>query len=179
MPAFALHTHTVSRWTKILLLAAMAFFFTLVVFNNVTDFGSNYAFVRHTLSMDTTFPGNQGMWRAITNPTLQLVLYLAIIAWEAINMTLCWCGAIALWRALHAMPESFHHAKRIGILAVTSGMLMWFVAFTCVGAEWFLMWQSHQWNGQDPAFRMFITEAVVLLLLQMPEPHMHATESIR
>ncbi len=56
------------RSCKMLLLAAMAFFFTLVVFNNLTDFDSNYQFVRHVLMMDSTFPGNHGMWRAIRAP---------------------------------------------------------------------------------------------------------------
>ena len=62
----------VSRWVKILLLAATAFYFTLVVFNNTTDFDSNYQFVRHVLMMDTTFPGNHGMWRAVRAPWVHL-----------------------------------------------------------------------------------------------------------
>jgi len=40
------------RWTKLLLLAAIALYYTLVVFDNLTDFDSNYQFVRHVLSMD-------------------------------------------------------------------------------------------------------------------------------
>jgi len=32
------------------------------------------------------------------------------------------------------------------------------------------MWQSAKWNGQEAAFRMFVIEGVVLLLLQMREP---------
>jgi len=160
----------VARWSKVLLLAAMGLFFTLVVINNLTDFDSNYEFVRHTLSMDTTFAGNHGMWRAITQPAIHLAFYLSIIAWEMLNMVLCWGGAVALWRARHSSSEIFQEAKRIGIVALTSGMLMWFVAFECVGGEWFLMWQSAKWNGQEPAFRMFVMEAAVLLLLLLPEP---------
>jgi predicted small integral membrane protein len=49
-------------------------------------------------------------------------------------------------------------------------MLLWFVAFLSVGAEWFLMWQSKLWNGQDAAFRMFTCEGIVLLILMMAEP---------
>jgi len=48
-------------------------------------------------------------------------------------------------------------------------MLMWLVAFLTVGGEWFLMWQSRQWNGQDTAFRMFTVIGVVLLLVAQPE----------
>jgi len=49
-------------FAKILLLAAVGLFYSLVVLNNTTDFNSNYQFVRHVLMMDTTFPGNNGMW---------------------------------------------------------------------------------------------------------------------
>jgi predicted small integral membrane protein len=49
-------------------------------------------------------------------------------------------------------------------------MLQWFTAFLSVGAEWFLMWQSHTWNGQDAAFRMFASLAVVLIYVSLPDP---------
>ena len=42
---------------------------------------------------------------------------------------------------------------------------MWFVAFLTIGAEWFLMWQSPTWNGQEAAFRMFTLVGIVLILL--------------
>jgi predicted small integral membrane protein len=162
-------TLTLARWSKLLLLAAIALFFTIVAFNNITDFDSNYQFVRHTLSMDTTFPGNHAMYRALTRPALHLVFYLTIIAWECLNAILCWGGVIALLRARNASHQAFQHAKRLGIAALTAGLLLWFVAFECIGGEWFLMWQSHTWNGQEAAFRMFMMEAAVLILLQMPE----------
>jgi predicted small integral membrane protein len=46
---------------------------------------------------------------------------------------------------------------------------MWFVVFLSVGGEWFLMWQSRTWNGQDAAFRMFTVIGIILLLLIQPE----------
>jgi predicted small integral membrane protein len=47
---------------------------------------------------------------------------------------------------------------------------MWFVAFLSIGGEWFLMWQSKNWNGQDDAaFRMFTVVGIVLLLVALPE----------
>jgi len=157
------------RTCKMLLLAAMAFFFTLVVFNNLTDFDSNYQFVRHVLMMDSTFPGNHGMWRAIRTPWVHLAFYLSIIAWEIINALLSWWGSVALFRTLRSSQPDFHRAKQVGVVALTSGMLQWFISFLCVGAEWFLMWQSKLWNGQDAAFRMFAVEALVLLILLLPE----------
>ncbi len=161
---------SMARVAKVLLLAAMAFFFTLVVLNNTADFDSNYQFVRHVLMMDSTFPGNRGMWRAISSPGVHTAFYLGIIAWETLSAGLCWWGAIALFRVLHAPLVEFQRAKRVGIAALTAGMLLWFVAFLSVGGEYFLMWQSRLWNGQDAAFRMFVCEGVVLLILMMSEP---------
>lgn len=43
------------------------------------------------------------------------------------------------------------------------GLLMWLVVFLSVGWEWFLMWQSKSWNGQDVAFRMFALMGIELL----------------
>jgi predicted small integral membrane protein len=50
--------------------------------------------------------------------------------------------------------------------------VMWLVAFLSVGAEWFLMWQSRTWNGQEAAFRMFAILGIVLIYLAMPEPEL-------
>jgi predicted small integral membrane protein len=157
------------RSAKILLLSAIALFYSLVVFNNTTDFDSNYQLVRHVLTMDTTFPGNKGMWRALNAPFWHLSFYFSIIAWEAVTTILCWWGAVALLRRVRSSVAEFHAAKRVPVIALTLGMLMWLVAFLSVGAEWFLMWQSHTWNGQEAAFRMFVMVGIVLLLILQPE----------
>ncbi len=155
----------ITRAAKTALLAAIALFYTLVVFNNLTDFDSNYQFVRHVLMMDSTFPGNHGMWRALPSPALHMAFYISIIAWEAATTILLWWGTIRLVRAIRLPATQFNSAKRVAILALTLSMLMWLVAFLIVGAEWFLMWQSHTWNGQEAAFRMFVVVGVVLLSL--------------
>jgi predicted small integral membrane protein len=159
----------ITRTAKLLLLSAIALFYTLVVLNNTTDFDSNYQFVRHVLMMDTTFPGNKGMWRAMTAPFWHLSFYFSVIAWEIVTMILSWWGAISLFRKLRAPAAEFNAAKRIPIVALTLSMLMWLVAFLSVGAEWFLMWQSHTWNGQEAAFRMFTVVGIVLLLMMQPD----------
>jgi predicted small integral membrane protein len=157
------------RTIKVILVFGVAIFYSLIVFNNITDYGSNYEFVRHVLMMDSTFPGNRGMWRAIDTPLLHTVFYLSIIAWEAITMLLCWWGGFRMAQALRGTPAAFHRAKRVSIAALTLGLLMWLVAFLAIGGEWFLMWQSKTWNGQDAAFRMFTVVGIVLLLVAQPD----------
>jgi len=159
----------VTRMAKTLLLAGIGLFYALVVFNNLTDFGSNYQFVRHVLSMDNTFPGNHGMYRALPSSAWHLAFYIAIIAWEIATTVLLWWGCVKLMRALRLSASKFNAAKRIPIMALTLSLLMWLVAFLSVGGEWFLMWQSREWNGQEAAFRNFAVVALVLLVLLQPD----------
>lgn len=157
------------RVAKLALVFAVAIFYSLVVLNNTTDYDSNYQFVRHVLMMDSTFPGNRGMWRAVNSPAWHTLFYLAIITWETVSMILCWVGAFMIARALRKTPAAFNQAKRIAIAALTFSLLMWFVVFLSVGGEWFLMWQSKMWNGQDAAFRMFTVIGIILLFVAQPE----------
>lgn len=153
------------RVSKTLLMFAVALFYTFVVLNNLTDYDSNYQFVRHVLMMDSTFPGNRGMWRSIQSPAVHTAFYLSIISWETLTMILCWTGAVKLAGAMRGTAAGFESAKRFAIAGLTLSMLMWLLAFLSVGGEWFLMWQSKTWNGQDAAFRMFTVAGIVLVLL--------------
>jgi predicted small integral membrane protein len=159
----------ITRAAKVLLLSGIALFYLLVVFNNLTDFDSNFQFVRHVLSMDSTIPGNRGMWRALPSRPIHLAFYLGIIAWEIASAILLWWGVARLLGAMRLPASAFNTAKRVPVMALTLSMLMWLVAFLSVGAEWFLMWQSHTWNGQEAAFRMFTVVGVVLFIVLQPD----------
>jgi predicted small integral membrane protein len=159
----------IARISKCALLLGVTLYYSLVVFNNTTDYDSNYQFVRHVLMMDTTLPGNRGLWRAIDSPVVHTLFYGAIILWEALTGLLCAWGAIRMLRRLRAPAHAFQRSKSLAIAALTLGCLQWLVAFLCVGGEWFLMWQSHTWNGQDAAFRMFAVLGLVLLYISLPE----------
>lgn len=101
----------IERISKIALLAAVALFMALIAFNNITDYGSNFDFVQHVLSMDTTFPGNRLKWRAISTPALHHAFYWTIIAWEALSGLGIAAGALALWRARGQSAAVFNAAK--------------------------------------------------------------------
>jgi predicted small integral membrane protein len=159
----------ITRSAKLLLLAGIALYYTLVVFNNLTDFDSNYQLVRHVLMMDSTFPGNHGLWRAISSPAIHIAFYISIIAWEIVTTILLWWAVLRAISALKKPAAVFNAEKRIAIMALVLSMLMWLVAFLSVGAEWFLMWQSQLWNGQEAAFRMFVVVGLVLTLVMQPD----------
>jgi len=153
------------RVAKTSLVFAIALFYTLVVFNNITDYNSNFQFVRHVLMMDSTFPNNAGMWRAINSPAIHTLFYVTVIAWEAVTTILCWWGGVRMARHLRATAIEFQQTKNVAIAGLTAGMLLWLVAFLTVGAEWFLMWQSATWNGQEAAGRGFVVVGIVLIFV--------------
>jgi predicted small integral membrane protein len=157
------------RLAKIALVFAVALCYSLVVFNNLTDYDSNYQFVRHVLMMDTTFPNSHGTLRALNSAVWHNGFYVSIIGWEILTMIFCWWGGLRLAKKLESAASQFHHAKRPAIVGLTLGLLMWLVAFLSVGGEWFLMWQSRTWNGQEAAFRMFTVLGIVLLLVVQPD----------
>jgi predicted small integral membrane protein len=161
----------VLRLAKIAMVAGLALYALLVTFGNVTDYGSNFAFVQHVLSMDDTFPGNRLMYRAITQPALHHVAYVLIIAGEAATGLLLARGAWALWRARGASASDFAAAKSAVALGAAAAFLVWFVGFLVVGGEWFAMWQSKTWNGQESAFRFVACFLLVtVFVMQAEEP---------
>lgn len=159
----------IERLAKIVLVSAVGLFLSIVALNNLIDYGSNFEFVKHVLSMDTTFPGNRLMGRALTSPMIHHVFYAGIISWEFLSASGAWVGAFLLWRARRLSAPEFGRAKSLAIGALVFNLLLWFVAFITIGGEWFLMWQSHVWNGQEAAFRMFTIVSLILLFLKQPE----------
>jgi predicted small integral membrane protein len=157
------------RASKALLLCALGFYHALLVLNNTNDYNTNLMFVRHVLLMDTTFPGNNGMWRAIHSPVVPWLFFASIVVWETVIGVLCCWGGIRLLRNLRSSAATFNAAKKQGVMALTLSLLMWLTAFLSVGGEYFLMWQSKQWNGQQAADHTFAVVGIVLLYLVMPD----------
>jgi predicted small integral membrane protein len=157
------------RLSKALLLFALGFYYALVVFNNTNDYNSNLTFVRHVLLMDTTYPGNHGMWRAIHSPAVPLLFFVSIVCWETLTGVLLWVAGFRLIFNLRTSAATFNGAKKLGVVALTLSMVMWLVAFLSVGNEWFLMWQSKEWSGEVAAQHMFAVVGILLLYLVMPD----------
>ena len=100
------------RLVKTSMVASIALFALLVAFDNVVDYNSNYEFVRHTLSMDTTFPGNALRGRAITSPVVWNVAYWAIILTEAATGIVLAFGAFRLAINLRAGAAASMQPRR-------------------------------------------------------------------
>jgi predicted small integral membrane protein len=157
------------RLAKVAMTAALAAFAFIVTYDNIVDYGTNYEFVKHVLSMDTTFPGNKLMGRAITDPRLWTLVYAAIIAAEGLVFVLLGIATLAMLFALRAPAAGFQRAKTWLVAGVALGFMVWFVGFMVVAGEYFAMWQSKTWNGQEAAFRFYMTLLAVLIFVNQKD----------
>ncbi|ONI90427.1 hypothetical protein ALI22I_11820 [Saccharothrix sp. ALI-22-I] len=136
-----------------------ALYMGLVVFGNITDYETNRAFVQHVFAMDTTFGSPNTTWRAITSPTVVTIAYLLIILWEAVTALVMLAGLVA-W--LRRREETARQLSSTGWLMQ---VLLFGGGFIAIGGEWFVMWQSGDWNGLAAAFQNFVIAALGLILL--------------
>lgn len=167
----------ITRYAKIVMVLSLAVFCLLVVFNNLTDYGTNYLFVKHVMSMDTTFAGNALQYRSVTSPIMWQLCYALIIAAEIVTGVLFLAGAVRLWQVRAEPGAVFDRGKALVVAGALVAFLLWFVGFMVVAGEWFAMWQSQTWNGQEPAFWFYMTVLAVLIFVNQhdadlvpPEP---------
>jgi predicted small integral membrane protein len=140
-------------------------FAALVVLNNLVDYGTNFRFVQHVFSMDTTFADSKLRRRAIRSPAVHHLAYCAIIAAEALTAALCLWGAVVLFGALDRPAAAFHEAKTVAFAGLALGFAVWFGGFMVVGGQWFASWQSKEWNGREAAFMFYTPIALAFLIL--------------
>ena len=159
----------VVRIAKIAMVAALAAFALIVACDNIADYESNYEFVRHVLSMDTTFATSALKSRAISNETVWHAAYALIIAAEGVTGLLLAFGALALLRRLKSPAAVFNRTKVWAVAGLSVGFGLWFFGFLVIAGEYFAMWQSKVWNGQEAAFRITAVILAVLIYVSLPD----------
>jgi len=156
------------RTVKALLVASVGAWAALVAYGNLADYGANWAFVQHVLAMDTVFQDNPLKSRAVTDPAVQRIAYWSIIATEWAMAAACFYGAWRLFRA-RADRRAFIAAKVPAVVALALVFLLYYIGFIAIGGEWFAMWQSSTWNGQQSAFRFLTCAMLVMIVVLVPE----------
>lgn len=154
--------------------AINALYMLLAAIGNITDFDTNFAFVQHVLSMDTTnFGGAPGegldtdvAWRAIGQGGVHTIAYVLLIAWETISAIVL---LIATVRWIAAIRSGNHdEARRLSTVGFLMIVILFMGGFITIGGEWFQMWRSTAWNGLDPAFRNSVLALFGLVLVHLP-----------
>lgn len=119
---------------KALVTASIALMLSVIAFNNITDYGTNFELVQSVLSMEMV-NSTSVQWRAVTNPSLHHGLYILIIAWEAASALFCWMGAALLLKGQS-------NANRIAATGLSMAFTFFMVGLVGIAGEWFYMWDS-------------------------------------
>lgn len=175
------HTQRESGWMKLGSLPTViavfvllnAAYILLVAFGNITDFGTNQAFVHHVLAMDTTnFGADPGteldpdvMWRAIPSIALQNIGYVLIIVLESLAGIVL-VAAFVMW--ILGRGTNYAKARALSTIGLLLIILLFVGGFIVLGGEWFQMWKSVAWNGLDTAFRNIVIAALPIILIHLP-----------
>jgi predicted small integral membrane protein len=156
------------RLIQISMVACIALFFTIVALDNCIDFQSNWSFVQHVLSMDTTYKSPAVMLRAIDNLLVQKAAYDFIIVWESTTAVMCWFGCITLFAKINRTQAEFNEAKKFSFIGLFLGFMLYMVGFMIIASEWFEMWQSSSWNGQRTA-GLFVSLIMFIMIFLKSE----------
>lgn len=101
----------------------------------------------------------------MTSPFLWNSAYCLIILGEGLTALAFSLPAFSLMRGLRSAGARFNQGKRFVFIGVAISFLVWFFGFMVVGGEWFQMWQSRSWNGQEAAFRFYLTVLAVVIFV--------------
>jgi predicted small integral membrane protein len=141
----------------------------LVCVNNITDYTSNFEFVSKVAGMEDVFSRERTAWRSIQNSTLHHVMYLSIILVELCIAALLLIGSVKMINMYKATAVEFNASKKLTITGLALAMLLFFIFFITMAGEWFLMWQSDQWNAQQTAFSLTTIFLLALIFVNQDE----------
>jgi len=157
------------RLAKVLCLFATGLNISLVAFGNLTDYGTNFKFVREVLELAEVPADSHIHWRAIHAPVFQHIIYLLIITTEVVAAALILVGGLAMADKLKASPPLFQKAKDKALLGLALGFVLYEGGFVAVGGEWFGMWQAQDFDAVQSAFRTLITLLGLLVFVSLED----------
>jgi predicted small integral membrane protein len=96
-------------------------------------------------------------------------MFISIIVVELIVAALLMLGSIKMIHTYKATAAEFNASKKLTITGLASAMLLFFIFFITIAGEWFLMWQSDQWNAQQTAFSLTTIFLLALIFMNQDE----------
>jgi len=160
-------TELLFRLTAFVPLIGTAIMAAIVVLNNLSAPRSNFLFIEHIMTMDTTYQAPGTVWRAIRSPRVHWAAFVFIVFCEALVAVFGFMGSVELLIHLRMPTAAWDAAKYYGYLSFLVALFVWFFIFQVVGAEWFESWQSEQWNGIRDSIRINLITVSGILLLRL------------
>lgn len=159
----------VIRALKGLLLSAPAVLLSLAVIGNVFSYDINFEYIKHIMSMDTTFLHPKLMWRAVSNPIFYHLAYFFLIILELIASIFLWIGVITVFKNLYQSTDKFEHAKQWGRAGLLLALFIYSFLFFTIANEWYSSWQSNIWNAKAIATPFIILFGITYLIFNQGE----------
>lgn len=144
-----LTTDKTIRISKATLMLFISFFGFFMLVSNFTDYPTNYEYIAHILSMDTTLDREKYSYRAITSPMAHHRIYWLIITLEVLFTVFCMMGTYHFYKNINTSAKKFHEAKKYALTGLLIAVFIYYVCFQIIGVEWFNMDESQQWNYKD------------------------------
>jgi len=157
------------RLSKILMVFLVGLYALFVAANNILDYNTNFVALRHVMAMDTVLPTSTLTWRAITSEPVHHAAYWLIIGFQLLIGVLCATGAARLLGAKDGTAAQFQAAKHLAVAGLVCGFVLWFFGFLIIAGEWFVMWQSEDWDVRQSSFRVAASFTLVLIFLNQPD----------
>lgn len=158
-----------NRQISITISLCFACYISLVCFNNLTDYWSNFSFVQNVTGMEGVFAKEKTGWRAIQNPILHHIVYIALILFELSTAAVLFTGSAKMICNYKATSVAVNHSKKWTKTGMTMGFILFFSFFISIAGEWFLMWQQSKWNAQGTAFSLSLLFLAGLLFMNQDE----------
>ncbi|NYH55515.1 putative small integral membrane protein [Nocardiopsis arvandica] len=154
-------------YPQTLVLGGMAAWLSLIMFNNITDSGTNITLIGQVLTMEGIIAdpdrGNGLVGRALPGSLAAPALY-AVIAYQALSVLLLWTATVAHTRLLLGRGDGTR-ATFLGNIALCSlaGLALMFL----VGGLWFGYWIALP-PVQQVHFTLLIIAIGAMVLINMP-----------
>ncbi len=158
------------RLVQITVAALAGIYLFLVGMNNILDYDVNFEFAKQVMGMKDLFESNDlDEWRGISQTWVIHLFYISIIILEISGGSLAIKGVTDLIKNRRSETVIFIQKKKLAILGILIGLILWAGVFLIVAGEWFQMWQSKVWNAQETAFDLSILFGVFMLILLKEE----------
>ncbi|WP_438300743.1 DUF2165 family protein [Pseudomonas sp. NMS19W] len=163
----SLTTSQIIRRSKVAIVLMVGILGILIVFSNATDYNSNYIYISHILSMDTT--NSHLTYRSINSEMMHHRIYWMIMTLETIFTSSCLMGAYQLAKNINASEEQFHEAKKFAVLGFLVALFVYYLCLQVIGNEWFDMDRSKDWNAMKWAQSIvdFLVPALIFLVMKV------------
>lgn len=164
-----LTTDQTIRISKAALMLFISLFGILIMYSNFTDYSTNYEYLGHILSMDTTRDNLKYSYRAIQSQILHHRIYWLIITLDLMSTIFFIMGTYNLYKNINGSCAEFHEAKKFAIIGLIIAIFIYYVCFQVIGVEWFNMDESQQWNYKDWARHIvgFMLPALIYITMRI------------